>query len=77
MGLWNGEASSAPDKPVGRNPAAVLSAVDGRRRLLSRYLRLGDGKLVSFGWIETSVELVAEALGFCCFGFLASRLPRC
>src|SRR5512147_793782 len=39
-----------------------------RRRSWRRYLRLGDGKLLSLGWIETSVELVAEALGFCCFG---------
>lgn len=55
-----------------------LSPSTGLRRCFwQRYLRLGDGKLLSLGWIETSVELVAEALGFCCFGFLASRLPRC
>ena len=45
--------------------------------VLSGYFLFGDGKLVSLGWIETSVDDPAAVFGFCCFGFLASRLPRC
>jgi hypothetical protein len=82
MGLSVGFVDAASRQPcqthdTGR-PDMQAGAVESDRPPYSDgYLRLGEGKLVSLGWIESGVELVGEPLGFCCFGFLASRLPRC
>jgi hypothetical protein len=47
------------------------------RGFLMGYFFLETGKLVSLGCIETSVVVPAATFGFCCLGFLCSRLPRC
>jgi hypothetical protein len=51
-----------------------------RRRRCESYFRLGDGKPSLDGnevELGAEVDVTAGVLGFCCFGFLGSRLPRC
>jgi hypothetical protein len=67
----------SPDRASWRD---TEPAGDPQPRHFASYFRLGDGKLISLDGngveLEAEVDAAAEALGLCCFGFLASRLLR-